>query len=1241
MAGSKEMKIAIKIGGMVEASLQKAASKAASCLGSVTKSAARTAKIATAAGAAATAVIGKAAVDVGKEFETAMSSAAATADATPAQFKKMEDAARKMGRATSKTAAESAAALEYMALAGWDVDTSISALPSVLKMSEASGMELARTSDLITDSMSALGVSIDELPSYLDVAAKAQNKSNQTAEQLMEAYLGVGGTMNNLGVPITESATALGVLANRGIKGSEAGNALNAVMINLTTGTGQAGEMMSKLGISAFDSSGKFIGLTNTLQQVNAALSGCTEEERNAALAAIGGKQHVDALNNLMAGLNTTNEKGITEWAALTGELENCDGALAKMAARKMDNLEGDLAILNSAMSDLGISIYKDMNTPLRDAVQLGTKMAETLSKGYSSGGMQGMAASIGTSLADAADAVTAAMPSMVTAGVGLVQNFISGISQNTPALTQAAAQAAGGFASGMGAVLPQFFLLSMDLITGFVQGITAQMPQMIISGARALAEFASGFSQRLPEMVQAGLELIQTISSSLMDNGPQLLAAAVQITGVLAAGFAAAVPQLAQTGAEMLNSLASGISSNVPQMIPAAMNALVEFSGTLRGSAGQLVDAGLHVVMALADSLVTNLPVLIQTVPTIIINLCGIINDNAPKLLTAGAELVKKLWNGIVQSWPVIVENFPKIIEAAVAVFEAFNWANLGKGIINAIKKGISIGSKVIPKTFKSICTKAKEFIKKVDWKQTGTQVIKFLVSGVKAAASFIWKAFKTLGKSAVKAVRSINWLDLGIKVIKAIAFGVKSYYKFMFKALKGLWGVALKWVKGVNWKDLGIKIIKGIIKGIASTGRALWKTVKGLFLGKKEKAEIPVSVEAPKTKGKTDTKTSIAGREKPAVQAKTPILEKAKAEPAKAEVPEVQTAPVMEAKAKITDTRAADTAGTKALETGVRKESSTGKISLSNVKVDARPLNAAMDSAGRKSAKRLKTGLQREAGSAKVNLNKVKVNAKPLASSMKSAGKRGASALNTEITNGASKAARTTKKLGTDINRQMDEAWTKMQTQARMAMNTLCTIVTQDAQRTANAVRTAFETMVIRIPEPKLPEIKVTRHTVSYGGGAGRSQGSVEIPKFTTVWHAQGGIFKKPTLFGTASGAHGVGESGPEAVLPLNLLWQRLEDTMDEYGRGWVDKLLDRLSRLDSTSAGQDYRQMQPVVSEGAFVFNAEYNPTYNINGNAPGQDVTKADRTSQKEFKKWFEKEMKEYQKELERRFFRPKR
>lgn len=406
MANKKEYELAIKIAGMVDSSLGSSCNLTKKQLKEIARNAAdanknsisfsdamnkagpgidaawagvkqtvlTTVEAMAAAGAAVTA-IGVASVNVGKEFEAAMSSWSATASANNEDYMKAREAALEMGRSTSKTATESANALEYMALAGWTAEESIAGLPGILRLSEATGLDLARTSDLVTDSMSALGLEVKDLDGYLDVAAKANNKSNQTAEQLMEAYLGVGGTMKNLRIPIQESSAALGVMANRGIKGSEAGNALNAVMINLTTGTGQAGKMMGKLGISAFDSKGRFIGLQETLKEVNNALIalGDNEEAKNAALAAIGGKQHVDALNDLLSGLNTLDENGVNEWDRLVADLYEADGALEQMAATKLDNLEGDLAILQSALADTGIGIYDNLKEPLREATQFAT----------------------------------------------------------------------------------------------------------------------------------------------------------------------------------------------------------------------------------------------------------------------------------------------------------------------------------------------------------------------------------------------------------------------------------------------------------------------------------------------------------------------------------------------------------------------------------------------------------------------------------------------------------------------------------------------------------------------------------------------------------------------------------------------------------------------------------------------------------------------------------------------------
>ena len=326
---------------------------------------------------AAALMAGKKAVDVGMDFDKAMSSWKGTAKASEAEFNLAREAAMKYGRETTKTATESANALEYMALAGWSVDDSVKALPSVLRLAEATNLDLARTSDLVTDSMSATGEVIGEngenLQRFLDVATMANNKSNQTAEQLMEAWIQTGGVFKGLRVDIEDSATALGVLANRGIKGSEAGTALNAIMINLTTGAGQAGKAMQKLGVSAFEN-GKFKGLKQTLTEVRDKLAGMTEEEQNYYKARIGGKHHIDAFTHLLNGLDAVKD-GQKEWDSLNESLRNANGSLQQMAATKMDNLWGDTKILQSAMQDLGIKASDAINIPLRDGAKAFTNM--------------------------------------------------------------------------------------------------------------------------------------------------------------------------------------------------------------------------------------------------------------------------------------------------------------------------------------------------------------------------------------------------------------------------------------------------------------------------------------------------------------------------------------------------------------------------------------------------------------------------------------------------------------------------------------------------------------------------------------------------------------------------------------------------------------------------------------------------------------------------------------------------
>lgn len=369
-AAGKEYKLAVKIAGSVSSSFNNAMGTAETKMQSLGSIAAKAAKLAAAAwGAVKIGQFVSDAVSTYADFDQAMANTAAICGATADDYARLQQVALDMGKATTKTATESAEALGYMSLAGWDVNESIAGLEPILRLSEATQMGLATSSDLVTDSLSALGLQVDDLGGYLDVVAMANNKSSQTAQMLMEAYIAVGGTMKNLHVPIQESAAALGVLANRGIKGSEAGTALNAVINNLTTGTGQAGKMMDKLGISAFDSNGKFIGLAETLRVVDEATKDMTEEQRNAALAALGGKEHIDALNDLISGLNTTTADGRSEWEALTDDLYNADGALSTMAATVTDTLKGAISIFGSAMDDMKIRLAQTFAPAAKDAI--------------------------------------------------------------------------------------------------------------------------------------------------------------------------------------------------------------------------------------------------------------------------------------------------------------------------------------------------------------------------------------------------------------------------------------------------------------------------------------------------------------------------------------------------------------------------------------------------------------------------------------------------------------------------------------------------------------------------------------------------------------------------------------------------------------------------------------------------------------------------------------------------------
>ena len=333
------------------------------------KSLAGLAAKAAAAVTAAFVAAASAAVNVGSSFTASMSQVSATMGITrmSEEYETLSAAAEEMGAATKFSATQAGDALNYLALAGYDANKAVSALPTVLNTAAAGGLDLAYASDLITDSMSALGLGMDELESFSDKLAKTSQKSNTNIAQLGEAILTVGGTAKTLSGGVTELNTMLGLIADNGIKGAEGGTALRNIILSLSAPTDTAAEAMKRLNVSAFDSQGNLRDLSEVFADFNAALAPLTDQQKTQALNEIFNKVDLKAVNAL---LGTSAER----FDELKGYIENCEGAAAEMAKTMDDNLTGDLTIMSSALEGLGIAAFDKFEDPMRSAVQAVTE---------------------------------------------------------------------------------------------------------------------------------------------------------------------------------------------------------------------------------------------------------------------------------------------------------------------------------------------------------------------------------------------------------------------------------------------------------------------------------------------------------------------------------------------------------------------------------------------------------------------------------------------------------------------------------------------------------------------------------------------------------------------------------------------------------------------------------------------------------------------------------------------------
>lgn len=1089
-SGGKEMEIAIKIAGKVESSFKSAIGAATKGLGSITKAV----SAATAAAAAAVGAIGMAAINTGREFEGAMSQVAATMliDKTTAEgqkaFETLENAARECGASTAFSATEAAEALNYLALAGYDADKAATALPTVLKLAGAGAMDLAAASNMVTDSMSALGIEATEanLTQFSDQLAQTASKANTSVAQLGEAILTVGGTAKGLAGGTTELNTALGILADNGLKGAEGGTHLRNIILSLQNPTDKAAASLKSLGVDVYDAQGNMRGLNDVFKDLQGAMDGMDNASKDSILSTLFNKTDLTAANAMLS--NCTDR-----FDELSAAVENSAGACENMYAIQLDNLNGDIDILKSGLSDLGISIYQDLNGPLREMTQLATSMVGELSEAYKSGGMEGMVGAVGGCMAEVVNTIADYAPQVVSMGVDLIGSFVQGIADNAGPLADAAAQTLTVFIDGLFSLVPQVLLAGIDIITQLASSITSQLPTLINNGTQAITNFVNGIIQRLPTIISTALTLVQTLVNSLGANAPMLISAAIQLIGSLVTGILSMLPQLLQMGIQLILSLAQGIISNLPLIL----------------------QTGVQIILSLVSGITQMLPMIIQ----------------------GGIQLIISLIQGI-------IANLGNIVQAAV-------------------------------------------------------QIVMALITGLIAAIPQLIAAIPQLVGAIIDAIFSTDWLQVGADIIGGIADGFLDGFFGLVDTVKGLWSSFTGWLFGDDESEAeaeqsGQAAANSYASGISNNGslQTAMSTIADTFSSMDTSGATAAGTQAGTafSTGLTDSMAS-GGLDTAAFSANMTSV---------------------------------GTDGAAALNTSLTAGLAT-PIDTSGL-LDAGTINTSMTAAGTDGAAALTLGLNTGLSGATINTGALAVDTSGLTTTMTAVGTDGAAAIGTGMTGNSQAVTQAATTLGTDINTALDSGWQKANTNAQTAMQRLATTVTDAARSAASAVKAAFENMTITIPKPRIPVISVSTNSVSYGDG-----GSVSVPQFSVNWNALGGIIDQPTIFNTSAGMQGVGEAGPEAILPLDTLWAKMKEILNEAiaasgGASLIDAFIEKLKGIGTGGGGQGTPELA-----GAGGPTIQYSPVYNLYGSAGKDEIAEADKLSQAEFNKL----MKQYERDQQRR------
>lgn len=816
--------------------------------------------------------LGVAAVKTTADFDSEMSKVSAISGATGTDLDKLRGKAREMGAKTKFSASEAAQGMQYMAMAGWKTQDMMDGLEGIMNLAAASGEDLASTSDIVTDALTAFGLSAKDSSHFSDILAAASSNANTNVSMMGETFKYAAPVLGSLGYTAEDAALAIGLMANAGIKSSQAGTSLRGAITNLAKPTDTVAAAMDKYGISLTDSSGKMLSLRELMEQLRQKLGGLSEAEQAQAAAALFGK---NAMSGMLAIINGSDK----DFEKLAGAIDNCDGSSEKMANTMNDNLQGQITILISQLQELAISFGEILMPKIRDIVTHIQNFVDKLNA--MDEGQKETILRIGM--------FVAALAPMLM-GLGKVITFSANVSRALGTLSAGLVKA-GGF-SGVFTKALGLITSPAAIVVGAIAAITAVIIHLWNTNEDfrntitaiwqkikdAFTTFAAGISERLSALgitfsdVTSAIKTIWdgfcNLLAPVLEAAFNTIAIALQtafnvilgIWDVFSAVFSGDWSGAWEAVKGIFSSVWDGLKEYFSTIIGAVKGVANVFLGWF-GTNWETVWNGVKTffegiwngISSFFEGIWNGISTFCTTVwngiVTNVTAFCTTVHDTISTIFNAVKDVVSNVWETIKNVVQVAIMFIVEVIKAAfemITVPFRFIWENCRDTIIsvwetiksavqtainfvkdniitpvmNAISTTITTVWNTIKTTFTTVINAIKSAVQTA-WNFMKDSVITPVMNGIKTVITTVWNAIKTAVQTVVNAIKT---------TVQTVFNAVKTTVTTIWNAIKTGTTTAWNAVKTAVTTPINAakSAVTSAINGIKSTISSVWNSVK-----------------------------------------------------------------------------------------------------------------------------------------------------------------------------------------------------------------------------------------------------------------------------------------------------------------------------------------------------------------------------------------------------------------------------